>query len=64
MVFFAIVGLLMMRSCMSMTLTQMVKPTAVANNIHIDETACPIPTAILHHNGTIKAETVPYSNGL
>lgn len=59
MIFFAIVGLLMMRTCMSMTLTQMVKPTAVVHSIYIDETACPMPTVVLHDNGTIKAETVP-----
>lgn len=58
MIFFAIVGLLMMRTCMSMTLTQMVKPTLIVNNIHIDETACPMPAADLNFNGTIKPESV------
>lgn len=51
MIFLAIVGLLMMRSCMSMTLTQMVEPSISVE--HQDSSACPMPNVEKHVNSTV-----------
>lgn len=59
MIFWAIVGLMMMRSCMSLTLTQMVVPTVSTTIAHVDETACPARIVVERQHNVSLANVEP-----
>lgn len=62
MIFLAIVALLMMRSCMSMTLTQMVEPNTKIVTDHQDPSACPVPNIEKDLNTTVSTVAVGFSD--
>lgn len=61
MIFLAIVGLLMMRSCMSMTLTQMVEPNSIIMTEHQDPSACPVANIEKGLNITVSTLAVGFN---